>query len=269
MIPFRVLLPLLPMLAVLMPAPGAEVWAAEHGTAEHRTAVQGTVPDPGAFRRAEGTRAWAFPRDHGGHPAYRLEWWYYTGIVATAQGRRFGYQVTFFRQGLRQPPGRAEGGNAWVVRALYLGHAAVSDLEKRTYHHARRLGRDSLGLSGAARDRHAVWLGRWRADAAPGPAADPHAVRLRVAARDFSLHLRLAGNGPPVLHGKDGLDRKGPAPGTGLLVLFPAAPGDHRHPAHRGEATHRAGPHLDGSRVRHGTTAPGPGGLGLAGPAPG
>jgi predicted secreted hydrolase len=162
----------------------------------------------GTFRRAEGARDWAFPRDHGQHPAYRLEWWYYTGIVRTAEGRAFGFQVTFFRQGLSgADPARP---SAWAVRSLYLAHAALSDLEPGRYLRASRVGRDSLGLSGAAADAHTVWLEGWRADALPG---DPHGTRLTLAAPDFALALELRSARPPVLHGQGGLDRKGPRPG--------------------------------------------------------
>ncbi|MCH9045601.1 MAG: carotenoid 1,2-hydratase [SAR324 cluster bacterium] len=162
----------------------------------------------GEFRKAEGTRQWTFPRDHGQHPAYRLEWWYYTGIVATPQGRRFGYQVTFFRQGLAgAQPHRS---SAWAVRSLYLAHAAVSDIAARRYHRASRAGRDSLGMSGAAAQRHEVWLSTWRASPLPD---DPHGVKIHVAAEDFTLALTLRAQKEPVLHGNQGLDRKGPERG--------------------------------------------------------
>ena len=178
------------------------------------SATPPAVSSPGGFKRAEGRRQWRFPRDHGQHPAYRLEWWYYTGIVSTNEGRRFGYQVTFFRQGLR-PGFRASwpdtpGRSAWTVGSLYLAHAAVSDLKARRFHRANRVGRDSLGLSGAAPDRHTVWLGNWRADAL---ADDPHGVRLAIASKLFALKLTLRAEKGPVLHGVGGLDKKGPAPG--------------------------------------------------------
>ena len=79
------------------------------------SAAPGGGSSPGDFKRAEGRREWRFPRDHGQHPAYRLEWWYYTGIVSTKDGRRFGYQVTFFRQGLRTRRPDTPGGSAWTV----------------------------------------------------------------------------------------------------------------------------------------------------------
>ena len=38
-----------------------------------------------------------FPRDHRIHPEFKTEWWYFTGHLADENGRRFGYQLTFFR----------------------------------------------------------------------------------------------------------------------------------------------------------------------------
>lgn len=40
----------------------------------------------------------AFPRDHGAHPDYKIEWWYLTGHLYADEGpvpRRFGFQATF------------------------------------------------------------------------------------------------------------------------------------------------------------------------------
>ena len=52
------------------------------------------------FTIATAPYAFVFPRDHGAHPGYQSEWWYYTGHVRTTDGRRFGYELTFFRVGL-------------------------------------------------------------------------------------------------------------------------------------------------------------------------
>jgi predicted secreted hydrolase len=159
------------------------------------------------FSRAKGKRIWKFPRDHGQHPGFRLEWWYYTGIVRDGQGRPFGFQVTFFRQGLAPPvTAPASARSAWRVGSLYLAHFAVSDLTGKRFLHAERTGRDSLGLSGAAPDRHQVWLGDWRAEANP---SDAHGTDLRVQDSGFGLSLDLRSDRDPVFHGEAGLDRKG------------------------------------------------------------
>src|SRR5687768_2505455 len=49
-----------------------------------------------------------FPRDHGSHPSYRTEWWYYTGHLRTASGKRYGFEVTFFRVAMSPPSSTAE-----------------------------------------------------------------------------------------------------------------------------------------------------------------
>lgn len=171
-------------------------------------AAQPAAPAGVRFARAAGRRAWSFPRDHGQHPRYRLEWWYYTGIVRTREGRAFGYQATFFRQGLR--PGAAAGASAWRTGSLYLAHLAVSDIERNGYRYATRAGRDSLALSGAAEDRHRVWLNDWRVEPLEGAG---QAIRIEARDQSIGIALTLDPATPPVLHGDRGLDQKGAQPG--------------------------------------------------------
>src|SRR3972149_5049982 len=64
---------------------------------------------------------YAFPRDHGSHPAFKLEWWYYTGNVSSADGHEFGYELTFFRTGMDRS---YDNPSAWRVRDLYMAHFA-------------------------------------------------------------------------------------------------------------------------------------------------
>ena len=52
-------------------------------------------------------RVITLPADHVSHPDYKVEWWYYTGNLDTRDGRRFGYQVTFFRVGINRTPPNA------------------------------------------------------------------------------------------------------------------------------------------------------------------
>jgi len=53
-----------------------------------------------------------FPIDHGAHPGYRTEWWYYTGNLRSESGDLYGFQLTFFRRQI-SPPGAAK---AWPSR---------------------------------------------------------------------------------------------------------------------------------------------------------
>ena len=50
----------------------------------------------GGFARALEPMTFQFPRDHGAHPEYQIEWWYYTGNLRTDNGQAFGLSVDLF-----------------------------------------------------------------------------------------------------------------------------------------------------------------------------
>ena len=108
--------------------------------------AMGGTPDPG-FARAFEPRAFSFPGDHGPHPDFATEWWYLTGNLESDDGRRFGYQLTLFRVGLR--PGEAAQDSDWRSNQLYMGHLAVSDIAGARHHSAERFARAAAGLAGA------------------------------------------------------------------------------------------------------------------------
>ncbi len=170
--------------------------------------VMGAEPDPG-FARAFEPRPLRFPQDHGAHPEYATEWWYFTGNLQTDSGRRFGYQFTLFRVGLR--PGEPADDSAWRTRQVYIGHLAISDAAEAQHHSAERLARAAAGLAGNQLIPFEVWLGPWslRADAAFS--------RLEIEAETDAIGLALklqASASPLVLQGEQGLSRKSAAPGN-------------------------------------------------------
>ncbi|HET8580091.1 MAG TPA: lipocalin-like domain-containing protein, partial [Nitrospiraceae bacterium] len=161
------------------------------------------------FRQASPGYHYRFPLDHGSHDEFRTEWWYYTGNLSTESGRRFGYQLTFFRRGLAQEQIRANP-SRWAIRHLYLAHFAVSDLDKGRFRYAEKTSRAGLGKAGVEAGRLLVWIDRWLAEA-PSSKYDPH--HLKASAEDFSIDLTLTPEKPPVAHGDQGVSRKGNAPG--------------------------------------------------------
>src|SRR5260370_31854109 len=92
------------------------------------------VLDAGAqYRTALPGYRYVFPRDHFDHPDFQTEWWYYTGNVKTSDGRRFGFELTFFLQGEDR---KDTNTNPWDVRYLYLAHLALSDVDGGQIFHA-------------------------------------------------------------------------------------------------------------------------------------
>ena len=161
---------------------------------------------------AAAPHSFAFPADHGPHPNFKTEWWYFTGHLE-GEGQRFGYQLTFFRQALA--PEMPERSSRWATRQLYLAHFALGELTKGTFHAFERLSRGAVGLAGASSSKpFHVWLEDWSVESI-GDRSFPVRLRARVAeGSTLELDLTLDAEKPVVLHGDGGLSRKGTGPGN-------------------------------------------------------
>jgi predicted secreted hydrolase len=153
------------------------------------------------YRQALGPRDWSFPSDHGRHNGFKTEWWYFTGnLREKSTGRRFGYQLTFFRTAFTPSP--ATRPSAWAMTDLYLAHAAVSDVDGNTFLYTDRLSRGRDTLAGAATDKLDVYLKNWSAKLAG------NTIHLVSSDDRFSIDLRATAT-PPVLQGPGGRNAKG------------------------------------------------------------
>lgn len=155
------------------------------------------------YARAVEPREFVFPADHGPHPELRTEWWYYTGNLSTREGRRFGFQLTFFRSAFS--PDMPERPSAWATRQAWLAHFTVTDVESGLFRSFERWSRGSLGLAGAQGEPFRVWLEDWSAEAAGGQAPP---MRIRAEEDGTAIDLVLQPGKPPVLQGERGLSQK-------------------------------------------------------------
>src|SRR5713226_628741 len=108
------------------------------------------------YRTALPGYGYEFPRDHFNHPDFQTEWWYYTGNLKSADGHRFGFELTFFRQGVDRD---VNATGAWDVHDLYLAHLALSDLDGGKFLHAERANRAGPGIAGISEVERRVWNG--------------------------------------------------------------------------------------------------------------
>ena len=145
-----------------------------------------------------------FPADHGAHPDFRTEWWYVTGWLNTAQGKK-GFQITFFRT---RPDLDTANPSSFVPRQVIFAHAALADPAHGKLRHAARIARAGFGLANARVGDMDVTLDDWRL----------------WRGKDGKLHAKLAGDGfafdlaftptqPVILQGEAGFSRKGPGAG--------------------------------------------------------
>ncbi len=179
------------------------------GTSASLAAWLGEAADSAAFARATEVRDFVFPADHGPHPRYRSEWWYYTGNLHDGDGRHFGFQLTFFRFAL--PVTAAAARSAWVSDQVWMAHLALTDTAARRFHAFERFERGALGMAGATAAPVRVWLHDWSATGQPDSLLP---VTLNAAAGEVGIELTLDGQRPVVLQGDRGLDAKGPEPGN-------------------------------------------------------
>lgn len=154
--------------------------------------------------------ALALPRDHGSHPAFRTEWWYVTGRLADPGGRRYGFQLTFFRQGLDPSP-PTPGSSRLRARQVLAAHLAVAEIGQKKTRFAERVRRVAAGLAGTSVDDLAVFLDDWEMRRLPSGV-----ITLDAGDRDsgLALTLELQPDKPLVLQGEGGVSRKGPEPGN-------------------------------------------------------
>ena len=167
-------------------------------------------PAPG-FKRADRPREIDFPADHGAHPQYATEWWYFTGTLATPDGWPFGYQLTHFRVGLAA--GMPAGDSPLRSNQMYMGHLAVTDIRGRRHHSQERFSRAAAGLAGAETGPLRVWLGSWLISGQGHNG--PFPLGLGADADDIEIDFTLqAGDKPRVLQGDAGWSQKSGAPGN-------------------------------------------------------
>ncbi len=144
-----------------------------------------------------------FPRDHGNHPDFKTEWWYFTGNLRSAEGREFGYQLTFFRQGITPPAARIPTTSRFVTGDVKFAHFAVTDVTKGEFVFEQFLARGTFGEAGFDDGGRLAWIEecelRLESDGT---------FRLRAQDEKKAIDLRLRPVKPPVIHGTDGVSQK-------------------------------------------------------------
>jgi len=142
-----------------------------------------------------------FPRDHGAHPEFRVEWWYVTGWLGSMSGP-VGFQITFFRA---RPDEASDNPSKFNPGQILFAHAALSDPKRGRLLHDQRAARAGFSLAHAELDRTGVWIDDWRLE------LDGHRYQAKIAAREFEFDFSLFAQ-QLILQGDGGFSRKGHRP---------------------------------------------------------
>ena len=144
------------------------------------------------------------PRDLAAHEHAQTEWWYYTGHAQTDSGRRFSFELVFFKR-------RTDLDKFSIVplrligNPFYFAHFAITDHERALFRYAHRKSSNGLFDSPAsASDKHYhLRLGDWSIREAGGS----HILRATIDS-DIVFEATLTPAKNVVLNGREGVSYK-------------------------------------------------------------
>ncbi len=164
-------------------------------------------PEPSANQQL------VFPADHYSHPEFKTEWWYYTGHLNDAQGREYGFELVFFRRRTD-----VEVRHGIPVRLfgeqVYLSHFAITDIGAGQHEFKERFGVEKNNHAGARDDRYKVWIDDWQVQDIAGT------HHLTADMDGYAVDLLMSPEKPPIVHGEDGISRKGVGSASSYYISF-------------------------------------------------
>lgn len=168
------------------------------------------VPQPGTTLE--------FPRDHGSHPDYKIEWWYLTGHLQSNDQRTFGFQATFFR--FAAPLKRAPSASAaFGSNQLFSSQVALTDIEGNRFLFDERLDRNGWDAS-ASTEGLGLRHGPWTLEMID-TTSEQMQLQFHIGSQ-AQLDLELLPAKPKVIFGEDGTSRKGTAQtARSYYITFP------------------------------------------------
>ena len=166
-----------------------------------------SAPETGEFAEVLPGHRPEFPQDHGAHPEYRQEWWYFVGNLVDASGNHYGFQLTFFRFA-GEEISIHQGDSAWHSRQSWMAHFAITDVTNNRFVAGEDISRQSLDLAGASAAPFKVWLNNWSVIESPSSCDHCFNLVLNATYGDNAIALKLTTVSQPVLQGDNGYSVK-------------------------------------------------------------
>ena len=148
----------------------------------------------------------SLPRDLAAHHNVQTEWWYYTGHGETVSGKKFGFELVFFKRRtdldkFSLVPLRLFG------NPIYFAHFALTDINDKNFRYAHRKSANGIfdQPASASEEHYHLRLGDWSVR----EANDAHVLRATIGG-DVIFEATLKPTKKAVLNGiaKDGVSFK-------------------------------------------------------------
>ncbi len=191
---------------------GSLLWLAGQGLPAaaqlpSQTADGYALPQPG--------RHFAFPRDHGSHPEFAIEWWYVTGHLVATNRSTYGFQATFFRRALLPPTStNRSASDDFGNDQIYLAHMALVDKtsgEFRFQERINRAGWDAAAATNTLDVRNGNWTYRLLPAAVGSAGRETFALQATIGDA-VAFTLDFTPQKPLVVFGTNGVSRKAQDP---------------------------------------------------------
>ncbi len=176
------------------------------------------------FALPQAGKVFSFPRDHGSHDDFKIEWWYITGHLFGDDGRRFGFQATFFRSA-GAPANSTNANNPdFGADKLFLAHMALLDVKSGKFVHEQRLNRDGWDAFSATNGLN-IRNGNWSLRMTD---TNRETIDLRGPLDgETGFQLSLQPRKPLVVFGKNSVSRKAADPtASSYYLTFPRLQAD-------------------------------------------
>ena len=151
------------------------------------------------FNAADPRYQITFPRDHGPHKNFRIEWWYFTANLKSETLSNMGIQWTLFKSNLK-PWSRKKDSES--LNGFWMAHSAVTT--ETSHYYEERFAREKSGQAGVSLNPFRAWIDNWsmKGDNKMGT------IQLDSSGVDFSFSLNLSTKMSPVLQGDKGFSKK-------------------------------------------------------------
>ena len=150
------------------------------------------------FNLADPNYQITFPKDHGPHKNFRIEWWYFTANLKSDTMENLGIQWTLFKSNLA-PLHRKKTEH---LQGFWMGHSAITT--KNLHYFDERFAREGSTQAGVTQDPFKAWIDNWSITGDDRM----QTIQLVSSSINFAYSLKFSTKMSPILQGDNGFSKK-------------------------------------------------------------
>ncbi len=139
-----------------------------------------------------------FPKDHGPHNNFAIEWWYLTANLKSDTLDDLGIQWTLFKSTLSPDSDKKSN----QLNGFWMGHSAITT--KNLHYFEERFARKESAQAGVTINPFKAWIDNWTITGDD----EMKTILLETSGVKFSVYLKFSTEFSPVLQGEKGYSKK-------------------------------------------------------------